>query len=136
MATPDPKEVLALHRYFLWAAQMREHFYQLTPDVSSSTDVMFRTPYMSYWYGGTYVIIEGWRELGLADEEIDRLLESPYVDSLKRYRNGSFHFQRKYMDDRFVGFVTGDGSAEWIFKLTQAFSRWFLEYLRSHTPRT
>lgn len=31
--------------------------------------------FMSYWYGGLYVVIEGWKELGLHDPEIDQLIE-------------------------------------------------------------
>jgi hypothetical protein len=49
---------------------------------------------MSYWYAALYVVIEGWRDLGLADATIDALLQSPNVDLLKRYRNGVFHFQK------------------------------------------
>ncbi len=138
MSLPSLAEVHALHRYFLWADQMREHYYQaldagLAADVESAAKA-FRVPYMSYWYGGLYVVIEGWWALGLSDDEIDRLLESPHVTALKRYRNGSFHFQRKYFDARFIGFLSGDGSAEWIFNLRQAFSRWFLEYFKRHQP--
>lgn len=33
--------------------------------------------YMSYWYAGLFVVVEGWRDLGLQDAEIDGLLESP-----------------------------------------------------------
>jgi hypothetical protein len=57
--------------------------------------------YMSYWYGALYVVIEGWRELKLADTGIDNLLESPNVDLLRKYRNGVFHFQADYNDKRF-----------------------------------
>ena len=57
--------------------------------------------FMSYWYGGLYAVIEGWQELGLTDPTIDRLLESPNVELLRRYRNGVFHYQMTYFDDRF-----------------------------------
>lgn len=137
MVEPDPKEVFALHRYFLWADQMREHYYaslrardRLDPE--SVVDVSFTAPYMSYWYGGLYVVVEGWQELGLVDREIDELLQASYLDLLRRYRNGSFHFQRLYIDQRFVGFVADQGSAEWISRLREAFSRWFLDYLGTH----
>ena len=49
---------------------------------------------MSLWYGGLYVVIEGWKELGLSDPHVDDLLRSSNVELLKRYRHGTFHFQR------------------------------------------
>jgi Resolvase, N terminal domain len=61
--------------------------------------------YMSYWYGGLYVVIEGWQELSLSDAVIDATLQSPNVDLLRRYRNGVFHFQRDYNDERFLAFM-------------------------------
>jgi hypothetical protein len=41
--------------------------------------------FMSYWYGGLYVVVEGWRELRLSDPKIDALLTSQNVNLLKRY---------------------------------------------------
>jgi hypothetical protein len=73
-----------LHRYFIWANQMRVHFDGIisksklggAPEIESFL-------YMSYWYAALYVVIEGWRELELADATIDALLQSPNVDLLK-----------------------------------------------------
>ena len=85
--------------------------------------------YLSYCYAGMYVVIEGWRELKLYDSEIEELLKSPYVEELKRYRNGMYHFQRNVFDDRFIKFLSGDtDSAEWIIKLNKAFGRWFIDW--------
>lgn len=139
MPDPDPMAIFALHRYFLWADQMREHYYRLLgsrkdSEQDTALEVSFRAPYMSYWYGGTYVVIEGWKELGLADPEIDALLASPHVDALRLYRNGSFHFQAEYFHQKFTAFVGTEGTPESIFALRQAFSRWFLDFFRTHTP--
>jgi hypothetical protein len=134
-----PRDLHTLHRYFLWADRMRVLFYAtLAEDKARSdasgaprdptTDVLFVHPYMSYWYAGTFVLIEGWGELGIRDATIDRLLDSPHVDLLRRYRNGAFHFQRDYFDNRLLGFVGADESAKWIFDVRQAFSKWFLDY--------
>lgn len=39
--------------------------------------------YMSYWYAGLYVVIEGWQKLKLQDMAIDTLLKrEDYVGSL------------------------------------------------------
>ena len=83
--------------------------------------------YMSYWYGGLYVVIEGWRRLKLSDQVIDTLLNSPNVDLLRRYRNGCFHFQEKYFDDRFLKFIDeGTDVVWWVRELNQQLGRFFL----------
>ena len=86
---------------------------------------------MSYWYGGLYVVIEGWRDLGLHDDPIDALLGSPNVDLLRRYRNGVFHFQRRYFDDRFIRLMTdGENVITWVRTLNEQFGRFFLDWMR------
>lgn len=84
--------------------------------------------YMSYWYAGLYVVVEGWRRLALEDEEIDRLLASPNVGLLKRYRHGVFHFQPAYYDKRFVRLIDeGKDVVRWVRDLNNAFGRFLLE---------
>jgi hypothetical protein len=83
--------------------------------------------YMSYWYGGLYVVIEGWRDLKLADPIINTLLQSPNVRLLRRYRNGTFHFQKKYLDERFTDlFAKGVDAVKWVRDLNSEFGRYFL----------
>jgi len=89
--------------------------------------------FMSYWYGGLYVVVEGWKELGFHDPDIDRLIESPKVELLRRYRNGAFHFQRDYADDRFFRFIEERDSATWVHELNSSLGRFFLQEL-SRTP--
>jgi hypothetical protein len=90
--------------------------------------------YMSYWYGGLYVVIEGWQELKLSDTVINGLLQSSNVDLLKRYRNGVFHFQKQYYDNRFIEFMSeGKDSVKWVRNLTQEFGRWFLEWFKTNS---
>jgi len=152
----DP--VFALHRYFLWANRMREHFDEVLRRVKpgglvfASEEFIESYLYMSYWYGGLYVVAEGWNALGLTDPEIDGLLatrtgrriEGPrkergepaelvdetVLDVLKRYRNGAFHFQRDYFDNRFLEFMKLDQSASWARALNRAFGRYFLEWFK------
>jgi hypothetical protein len=82
---------------------------------------------MSYWYGGLYVVIEGWRALKLVDPVIDTLLLSPNVRLLRRYRNGTFHFQKKYVSDKCTEMFAKDGTATWARKLNTEFGRYFLK---------
>jgi hypothetical protein len=123
----------------MYANRMREYFEQalLNPDWLRLAEEHTAHPgltffvhdpgiFMSYWYGGLYVVIEGWRELGLADPSIDRLLTSPNVELLRRYRNGVFHYQATYFDDRFNGFITSQDSVPWVRELNLAFGSYFL----------
>jgi hypothetical protein len=131
--------IVVLHKYFIWADRMRFHLDQLI-----KTDIRRTKPksneeaniyqiefniYMSYWYGGMYVLIEGWKELKLSDPKIDKLLKSSNVNLLKRYRNGAFHFQKNYWDDRFMGFISSSDSVPWVRELREEFSRFFLDNL-------
>jgi hypothetical protein len=135
----DDKHIFALHRYFIWADRMRVHFDQVLKAGIETTESkrnfsLDEFLYMSYWYGGMYVVIEGWKDLGLADPEIDNLLNSPNVDLLRRYRNGTFHFQRDYWDERFIEFMRdSENPVQWIRELRKQFSRFFLDWLKRKT---
>lgn len=72
-------------------------------------------------------MIEGWKELKLSDQAIDVLLQSGNVALLRRYRNGTFHFQKTYYDARFNDLITkGQNIVQWIRLLNSEFGRWFL----------
>src|SRR5712691_5314725 len=129
----DSSGIFSLHRYFIWADRMRVHFEASLASVKTrgvSPQEIFMEPYMSYYYAALQAVVEGWRELGLSDPAIDALLESPHIDLLRRYRNGAFHYQRTYFDDRFMDFMGAEDSAAWIRTLRDAFSRWFLEFFK------
>jgi hypothetical protein len=82
---------------------------------------------MSHWYGSLYVVIERWRQLRLTDPKIDQLISSPKVGLLKKYRDGVFHFQRNYFDDRFQGFLASQDSVGWVRAIHSEFGRYFLQ---------
>lgn len=129
-----PPEV-ALHRYFIWANKMRTDFDFLLAkrrdiEAQESFALIEDNLYMSYWYAGLYVVIEGWRELKLQDTVIDDLLSrGDYVDLLRRYRNGVFHYQKDYFDSRFaeVWFQNKD-FVTWVRELNRQFGRYFLQW--------
>jgi hypothetical protein len=141
--------LVALHRYWMHTNRMRRHFEtvlsakrpkslkasgKLTKD--EIHDLMMeaflyvtddRGMFMSYWYGTPYVVIEGWKQLRLSDTRIDQLLKSPNVRLLKLYRNGVYHFQKNYFDNRFAGFMKSKDSVTWVSELHEEFGRFFLE---------
>lgn len=129
-------EIITLHRYFIWADRMKVHFDRVLRGIKPIpiNDELFKKEegietfmYMSLWYGMFYVLIEGWQELKLKDEKIDELLKSKNVELLRRYRNGTFHFQKKYYDEHFTKLMKeGEDIANWIRDLRDEFSRWFL----------
>jgi hypothetical protein len=109
---------------------MRTHFDELLAKSKSKGWDIEAHLYMSYWYAGLYVVIEGWEELKLGDPVIDDLLASPNVPLLKRYRNGTFHFQRKYDDNRFLDLINkGKNVVEWVRTLNREFGRFFLDWI-------
>ncbi|MDR3590122.1 MAG: hypothetical protein P4N41_10750 [Negativicutes bacterium] len=144
--------IFSLHKYFFWCDRMRVHYIEAllrfktkddepennfaeikneigTMEILWSTDIAL---YLSYWYSGLYVVIEGWRELGICDPVIDDLLQSPYVTNLKRYRHGTFHFQKDDYDIRFQElFDGGVASALWINQLSIEFNRYFKNWYRT-----
>lgn len=135
-ATDFEKKLITLHKYFIWCDRMRVHFYSIRNQsidgkvVDEKIHRIDSVLYMSLWYGLLYVIVEGWKELKLNDQEIDKLLQSPNTDLLKRYRNGVFHFQTDYNDERFENFFKETTTVVWVRKLNEEFSRFFLNYFK------
>ena len=131
---PRIETYFTLHKYYIYSDRMRYHFDLLIKDkiinnISVNSDIFTdELIYMSYWYSTLYVVIEGWRELNLKDDRIDTLLKSSNLDYLRRFRNGVFHFQKDYFDDRFIELLSSnDNPVKWIRELNLAFSEWFLE---------
>jgi hypothetical protein len=131
-------EIFNLYKYFIWADHMKNDFDNLLQKIIEEMIPPARFEieynlYMSYWFGSLYVVIEGWKELGLKDKRIGPLLNSPNVQMLRRYRNGVFHFQKDYFDERFLVFLRdGLNRIEWIKKLHEEFARFFRDWYEVH----
>jgi hypothetical protein len=88
---------------------------------------IYKFMYMSFWYGELYVVIEGWNKLNLTDKTVDALLEeSEMVELLRRYRNGTFHYQSRYFDNRFINLMSDDKTVRWVRNLNNALGSYFL----------
>ena len=85
--------------------------------------------YMAHWYTALYVVIEAYQESNLKDVALDKLLQSPLVQNLKRFRNGTSHFQPHYFDQRFTDLMMEKDGAKWIQEVASEFGRFFLENL-------
>jgi hypothetical protein len=146
-------KVMALHRYWISANRLREKFEEalVCPawnqrfkeaseqgPVAAALCVFSDDPgiFMNQWYGALFVVVEGWRELKLKDKEIDGLLKDKKVELLKRYRNGVYHFQAKYFNERLSNFAAEKDSVPWVRQLNSAFGRYFLEVLDERRRQT
>lgn len=135
---PQVFKVFSLHRYFSWCAEMRQHYIDVGRQVSP-TPSFFDNPeagqafmYLSYWYAGLYVVCEGWLDHKLSHPEIDKLLQSPHLEKLKKFRNGVYHFQPDYFDKRFMGaLMAGKDFSEWAESLMLTFARYFDTWIKS-----
>jgi hypothetical protein len=127
---------ISLHKYFIWANRFRDLFEkELARQPISESDattfyIQDSVIFMSYWYAGLYVVVEGYLELEFHDKIVDQLLKSPHVGLLKRYRNGVFHFQKKYFDARFEDFISAQDIVPWVRALNKEIGRFFLAELR------
>ena len=73
------------------------------------------------WCGLLFTVVEGYRELKLTDSQVDSLLlQSARLDVLRRCRNGMFHFQKDYFDDRLIAPMRDLFFTEWALQLMKA----------------
>jgi len=130
-----------LHKYFMTASLMAQEFDRHLADPprfefkdAIEEGMMFLVSKagikMTLWYGSLHVVIEGWREIGMSDPEVDRLLNSPNAKLLKGVRNSAFHFQKQWMDERLARFIASRDSVAWVRALTEALRRVLLAEMR------
>ena len=128
------QELLTLHRYWIWANRLRHHYEAalatgvgagpLDPDTWFAGDIGL---FLGHWYSSLFVVVEGWGEMGLSDPRVDQLLGSPFVENLRRFRNGVCHFQQNYFDDRFIEIAANPASVPWVRELHQRLGECLLE---------
>ena len=80
---------------------------------------------MGLWLGTLYVVVEGWQATKLSDPTIDQLLTSNHVSALRRFRNWLFHFQKRYLDERFKILTKSPEVIDWAVTLMHEFERYF-----------
>ena len=87
-----------------------------------------------------YVVVEGWQEAQLSDPEVDRLLASPNVEFLRRFRNGMFPFQKdQWLSTKLSDFMSPKlGSVDWVVSLTDELRRFLMAEMNKlgRTPAT
>ena len=116
---PKTKDQLIpqLHKYLMAASLMAGEFdrHIAEPPEFKATDPSRRRDDVprkqgwyqdDVWYGCLYVVIEGWREIGMSDPEVSPP-DVPKAKLLQDVRNSVFYFQRQWMDKRLERFITG-----------------------------
>lgn len=137
----EPEELAALHKYFLNASAMKRHYedrvhQQGLARSPEHPDWAEQWIYLSLWYATLFVVAEGWVSGNFNDSEIASLLEDAEKwRALRRFRNGTLHFQTDYFDRRLVDFVVlGADSAEWVRALHSALGRGLLTHMAGSPP--
>ena len=82
--------------------------------------------YLVLWLASLFAVIEGFKLLKLTDSKIDAI-SAKHWDSLRRLRNGTFHFQP--IHNKQSQFFTGNESwIEWAKTLHASLDDYFSEY--------
>jgi hypothetical protein len=85
---------------------------------------------MQVFDGLMYVVIEGYRELECHDTALDELLsQTHYVEALRRFRNGTFHFQTEVVPPKLLAFLEAEDSDKRMKSLYSAFNAFFMKHL-------
>jgi hypothetical protein len=135
--------IVALHRHFVTADAIRQFISADVPvddktarmlgeDLSELAEFFSAVFRLQVFYALLYVVVEGYQELGCEDPAVDELLaQSDLVGALKRFRNGTFHFQREPLTSPKVEeFMDIPGSDAWTFNLFRALKSFFEKHLR------
>jgi hypothetical protein len=141
MAFSKDELVPILFRYFMAASLMAQEFDKHLADpkdvaLHGGDPMKFMVSKaglkMCLWYGMLFVVVEGFKEAGLSDPEVDRLLSSPNTELLRRFRNGMFHFQTdNWLPSKFSDFfVPKNKTVEWVRALTTELRRFLLAEMK------
>lgn len=129
------KKLVALHMHWCIADSIKQFVSAelhdaartgLSPELQAIGEFHSRFHRLSTWYALLYVVVEGYRELALQDEQIDALLgQEELVDALRRFRNAMFHYQENPMSEKILGFLEAKESEVWPHRLNAAFKTFF-----------
>jgi hypothetical protein len=123
-ATTRTDPVLALCEYWLAAEFMRRQTHAIDRTRHWSE---FRT-YHSYWLSALYVVVEGFEKLGLDKKDVSELT-SEHIARLKKFRDGSFHFQQD-TKKQMQSFELGDfAELDWAERLHAQLRAFIVHYV-------
>jgi hypothetical protein len=127
----------ALHKHWLTADSVDHHLrrsMELPEEIPSGMSeewaqlaaLMSGASVMSVWYSLLFVVVEGYLELGCHDAQVDALLTNEEnVNSLRRFRNATFHYQEDPLSPKLDDFLATKDSSQWIHNLNRALKAFF-----------
>ena len=85
-------------------------------------------PVLKVFYALTYVVIEGYEVEKLSDKTIDALLkDADKLQMLRKFRNGTFHYQKDPLTIKVWAFLLEDDTEKWLKEIHFAFKAFFEE---------
>lgn len=127
------EHLVALHKHWLIADSVKEVVtvkvggdHGLPEELAELAAMLSSFSRLSVLYALLYVVIEGYREMKYQDEDIESLLSNEeFVDTLRLFRNATFHYQKQPIPEKARKFIESEGSETWIRKVHLAFKRFF-----------
>jgi len=135
--TDDQVRLAALHKHWVTADSIDHHlrrslnvpesFPVELPEATAELSILMSLwAALTVWYSLLYVIVEGYQELKLHDDEIANLLsDEGKVNLLRLFRNATFHYQEEPLSPKMRGFIEAEGGSKWIHALNRAFRAFF-----------
>lgn len=128
------EEFHELHRRWIWANIIKKQFEGVIPSSVKGGAVvdphrLFVDHYgcfMSIWYGMLFVVLEGLRDLGIAIQPVQVHIDEQY-ESLRLFRNATFHPQRKYWSPKIFKIMEDPDSARKTWMIHSGLGKFFLE---------
>jgi hypothetical protein len=110
-----PCEVMYQHHQ-----ELKSQFYSEDEETQERATQEFMT-FTMFWFATLFVVSEGWKELKVADAEINSLIDQ-HIDSLRLFRNAVYHFQKG--DKKHTQFFDVE-KFNWAEQMQTAYRRFF-----------
>jgi len=131
------RELISLHKHWLNADAVKQFVTSkveggknMNENILKEAQMLSSFSRLTVFYGLIYVVIEGYKELKYSNDAIDKLLNNEeFVDSLRLFRNSTFHYQKEPISEKALKFLELPESENWIRQLNLAFIAFFEEKL-------
>ncbi len=128
----DLDHLLSWGRYLYWCDLNKKEFKKFIGRERSMANWRF-VALTARWYASLWVVIEGWRSIGLKDNWIDKLIAfdgGRYATLLKKFRNATYHYHPSLLDEHQTNLLKEEKHVVWVEALHQEFLRFLWEYPR------
>lgn len=133
-------QFLALRQRYLWSValfeQVRGPIEQMTRgEQIADGDTQRVLGLLSFWLASLWVLVEGWKELGLSHSGVDPYLADSRLALLRRFRHYVFHFQSDYDSPKQRDLYEEQGAhLTWVLTLASTLNDVFLPHYHAPDP--